>query len=45
VIVTYQMPAAIHQAGRIWNIPHFTPDRFLPFVIYVFVDPLTQTVF
>lgn len=45
VTVTYQMPAAIHQAGRNWNIPHFTPDRFLPFVIYVFMDPLTQTVF
>jgi len=45
VIVVYQMPAAIHLAGRNWNIPHFTTDRFLLFVNYVFMDPLTQTVF
>ena len=44
VIIMYQMPAASHQAGRNLNMPHFTPVRFLPFFIYVFMDPLTQTV-
>jgi hypothetical protein len=45
VIITYQMPAASCQAGRNWNMPNFTSDRFLPFVIYMFMDPLTQTLF